>query len=924
MAWLFDSAPFFSKRGSVTILLLGLVIWFGVIGCSGTVNPIMPAGTEVPQVSLQNDESNSARTLWGYWLMRVNEDHTRIEVEPVRSVAFHMNALWVIQAFAPDAITVGDMQVWPDGSVTVIVTLTHPYAEYVQYTAFDVRGIVMFPTVYEFPEMGLSTPGVFPGQSALLNADGYTRRWNPTEFSDGPKNFNYFDGKLIPQGLGAGATSLVNPFKRYESSQDRNYYQCGDTLERHYRLSFPSGPMVFGYAVDASWEPNLIEDLYATDFGPFDAKKDLWEAYDEDFGTTSLWACDWFEGSVNVREEACDYYGDPYTSGILLSPKIPMPADPSKVSMYLMHQIWLDAANEYDLCSIAVTPDSTLASAVQVSSEDHPYEFLDDPELGLDWWNSNYQPLEEDKFDLSEALSGFTGDYFWIAFIFYTLDGDDGSNDGGWTLEQLRIEDLNMLPDELPGDFPSIANSWEPWNVQMTEVAGSLECSIGIYSGGTVNMKVEVNDWQDDAFQHFTSVSVEAPALFAGVKNPWTGSGDASTYTYEIIVPNEKAVEPGTYPVLFSVNAPEDDPYYIPDDPLASYMLFTLDVNEIAPPFCLDETAIHAFGGGYQLNNANPANHYDACFLPVMSGGAGGLLFEGGMSGGNEYIMAGAVPGVGGNVDAFGLIQRIGGDAGTAFVLQPNEYNGHLLVVTDNDPDNLLVYDTTGTLLKPDDVYDLGSGDDGKNEPVCLTTNPQDGAVWFVGNRGSAGIYLERWAFIEQGGNFEYAEDPTAKLDLSEWLGPDPKPLGIEISAHSQRLYLFHARGFGTIDVWDVSQIPPVYVEDYSVTNLFGQALAPSSVPGLRKYIGGDIVFDHADGESETECRLLVFANTADGGSWLKRLDVWNQTLATTSLGSPFSCMAINNLAGGSNRGLVFFSVTGGTDYLYFPAPSGW
>jgi hypothetical protein len=675
--------------------------------------------------------------------MYLNAEHTQMTVAPVRNTAFHLNALGLLEWYDPKSVFLGNMFVHEDGTVTVEVFLKHPFIGFKEYTGFDVRGIVMFPKKYEFPASEVSLPGFFPGETALLNPDGYTRRWNPTEFSAGTIPFNYFDGNLIPHGMGAKATSLVNPYRCYYTKADRRYFAAGDTQARHYHLSFAPGPMVFAYAVDVSWGEATID----------------------------------------------------------LDPK--------------------------------------------------------------------------------------------------------------------------GKPTYIPQSFAVTANSIEPYDIKLKALTGELNCSLSVYAGGSANISVQVSDWNGGALVDFPKITVEAPDLFDGVAHPTDGSGDVTTYTYDIPISNTKVMVPGTHPVLFSFEDPETDPYYVPGKKLTAYQVFMLDVVERNPPFCLDLTGIHSvFGGSYPLSGSPGALHMDCSFVPVKVGGAGGLLFDGGIQGGNEWVQVAAIPGAGGPASATTIIQRKGILAGRALVVQTNDYNGHLIVVSDADADNMLIYSAAGQYLTE---YDLGPGDDGRNEPVCLAANPSNGDTWLVGNKGSMGIQLERWVYVEQGSAFKYIAHPMATVDLAPWLGDNPRPLGIAINGEKNWLYLFHAKDQGSVEVFDISQYPPVHLDQWSVSHVIGQDIQTTSVSGLRKLIGADILIDHADGEDAARCRILAFANTAVGGSTLVRLDTWCQTLNSTLLGTPFSCMAINNLAGTSNRTLVFFPLVGSTTYVAFLAPeSGW
>lgn len=729
-------------RSSAVIILALLSIALAFIGCSGGANSVTPDNTF--SGCLQQAEETSNRVLWGYYLMYLNEDHTSLTVLPSRGTTWHLNALGIIEQYNPKAVTILNTYTHSDGTITASVSMKHPMENMPKYTAFDIRGIMMLPAKYYFPMTKVKLPGLKLGEAALLNADGYTRRWNPSEFSSAVSPFNYFDGKLIPEGMGILANATVNPYRCFFTNPNRRYFESGKEDVRHYHVSFPPGKQVFGYAVDASW-------------------------------------------------------GEP-TSNI----------------------------------------------------------------------------------------------------------GSDGQ------------------PTKIPQSFQLTANSIEPYNITLSSTQSELVCSIGIYASGSMNLTIKVEDWNKGAYVPFDKVKIEAPDLFDGIKNPWTGSGNDYSYAYQIVLPNTKQVFPGKYPVLFSMEVPDVDNTFVPGFPLTAYQVFWAEVKEINPPFCSSLKGIHnLFAGSGNLNGTPGALHMDCAFLPAKVGGTGGLIFDGGIVGGNQHIQVAAIPGTGGNTTANTLFQRKGIDAGRALVVQTNSFNGHIILVNDSDADNMLIFNATGTLLKN---YDLGDGQDGLNEPVALVANPSNGDIWLIGHKGNQGIHLERWAYVEgEYGFFQYIADPASTVDLSTYLGSNPKPLGIAVNGLWEMLYVFHARNKGSIEVFDISLVPPVRLDKWSRSNVIGLDVTPTNVSGLRKLIGGDIVIDHADGEDLAKCRILVFANVPDIGSRLVRVDGWCQYLNQSNLGSPFACMAINNLPNVLDRCLVLFPVVPSVNYLTFLAPvSNW
>jgi hypothetical protein len=154
------------------------------------------------------------------------------------------------------------------GIFTFDITLTHPFATKPQLSGFDVRGILITPGTFDIG------PIVFADtdETRLLNADGYTRWWNPTEFT-APGLFGYTKGNLANAPASA-LTATINPYKYFadvlpavsyltpvyaiglNDDGGRGVFTAGASNTRRYRIRFPMNPgpqVVYGYAVDASW-----------------------------------------------------------------------------------------------------------------------------------------------------------------------------------------------------------------------------------------------------------------------------------------------------------------------------------------------------------------------------------------------------------------------------------------------------------------------------------------------------------------------------------------------------------------------------------------------------------------------------------------------------------------------------------------------
>ena len=707
-----------------------------MVGCSRESTPVSPV---YEPETMRAIESEHGRVLWGWYDMYVSDDHSSVTVVPARGTMFHFNALGLLETFGSDNLEVASWMQHTDGSITAAIKITHPLEPSATlHTGFDVRGIVMLPHENEFPELQARTPGVRVGQNALLNPDGYTRRWNPTEYGTIAKPFGYHDGMMIQPGKGALCTSTVNPYVAFFTTAYRRYFSPGISDERHYKLSFRPGAMHFAYAVDASW-------------------------------------------------------GQP--------------------------------------------------------------------------------------------------------------DDVDG----------------NGNPWNVPGSFPLTCNSTEPYLFLVKEIAGKLESSLDLWAGGNASVSVYVEDWQDNASVFLGNIRLEAPDIFDGaVNHSFKIEGKGYSY-YKFDINNVKATLPGKYPALIAMTLSETDPYWQGPVPFTAYHQLALEVVEVNPPFCNDKTAIHNVGPGiYDILNTHTNVRNDCSFMPISVGGQGGLLFDGGITGGTQHIQYAAIPGLGGVVTAYTMVARSGTDAGVATIIEANEFNGHLLIVTTYDNDNLLVYNTFGKKLME---KDLGTGN---HEPLCMATDKSNGDIWMVVELDDGSIHLERWSYVggEQGA-FDYVLDPSSTVDLMPFMTVNPRPLGVAVNSYWKFVYFFHADINGSIEVFDISETPPVHTK-WSRAGVVGAPIIPTVVPNARRLIGGDIMIDYVDGDEVAKCRMLVFANLHAGGSKLVKLDAWAQTLGMNLMTEQYSCAAINNLPSAGDRSLILFPLSGAMKYSLYLAPVNW
>jgi hypothetical protein len=162
------------------------------------------------------------------------------------------------------------------GYVVADISLTHPFPGLDKYTGFDVRGVCIGNGSIH----GVKDPGIFCGGKddlRLINADGFTRWFNPTEFTTYGTILGFTVGakgtpstdfsatlnayKYYCEGLGKD-TQIADFFADPGCPNPRGFFPVGSKLTRTFELQFPvpGGVPVyrFQYAVVASWEPPLV------------------------------------------------------------------------------------------------------------------------------------------------------------------------------------------------------------------------------------------------------------------------------------------------------------------------------------------------------------------------------------------------------------------------------------------------------------------------------------------------------------------------------------------------------------------------------------------------------------------------------------------------------------------------------------------
>jgi len=248
--------------------LLPLLLILLVASCSGggSASPI-DAPLEQHQSVFSATPQN--RYTWGFWKIQISADHQNAEVIPARAAEMHLNVVRLLEETAcTNCLTINNVTLYPANELAVDLTLKHPFAGYINYTAFDVRGIFISPSDYTFLASGRKISWG-ADMARIMNADGYTTLFNPTEFPESggnPPILRYFPGKYSMDDGDLSCT--LNPYIAYAEDVERRMFAAGSSKTRTVRLRLPDGPLEFGYAVDGCW--TFVDQVTnpLTDFPP--------------------------------------------------------------------------------------------------------------------------------------------------------------------------------------------------------------------------------------------------------------------------------------------------------------------------------------------------------------------------------------------------------------------------------------------------------------------------------------------------------------------------------------------------------------------------------------------------------------------------------------------------------------------------------
>ena len=235
-----------------------------LLGCgrSDTGNPVEPSSSQQTPSTTTNQSvtpTQPNRYLWGLWDVCIDPENLTAQISPQRLAEMHLNTVRLLEVTpCTNCLRIENITLHSPDELSADFVLRHPFPGLIKFTGFDVRGIFISGSDYLFPSTG-RTIAWGENLPRLLNADGHTALFNPTEFPEDLPTFpalKYIPGKY---GSGGDLTATLNSFIAYCEDKPRRMFAAGSEEARTVLLHWPGWPIEFGYAVDASWQ--LVEDV---------------------------------------------------------------------------------------------------------------------------------------------------------------------------------------------------------------------------------------------------------------------------------------------------------------------------------------------------------------------------------------------------------------------------------------------------------------------------------------------------------------------------------------------------------------------------------------------------------------------------------------------------------------------------------------
>lgn len=294
-------------RGSA-ILAFFAILALVLVGCAASdgSSPVIPYPSDAPAIASDSARygRHSHRFLWGLYEISIDPVDLSADVVPMRIAEGHLNAVRFLEVTPCDrCITLTKVILQGPKRFDVDVQLRHPFVGLHKFTGFDVRGIVMFDPSFTFETSGFSFPDPeIEGSGALLNPDGYTTLFNPVDYPPGVEQWPAWEYQVGRMATEEFPSSTLNPYKSYQTDTRRHFFGCSVCDTQTYNIRFPeTGPMRFGYAIDASWAPPTQDPPEVPDDFPLEANMPEPHFVSMEIVANTLWSQGGAGGGGDIR-----------------------------------------------------------------------------------------------------------------------------------------------------------------------------------------------------------------------------------------------------------------------------------------------------------------------------------------------------------------------------------------------------------------------------------------------------------------------------------------------------------------------------------------------------------------------------------------------------------------------------------------------
>ncbi len=875
---------------------VGFVVCILAVACSsgGNIDPISsPIPDQGITSSAQETQPSGAHYTWGLWSISIDPETMTAAIRPLRGVDFTCNVTQFMQPPSSPTEMVSIALLGgsdpSSGYFEMDITLRHPFPGLSQFRGFDVRGI-MISNGSMTSDHDSSATYQGPDDAQLLNADGHTRWWNPTEFTSYETIFGFTQGSLAPPLF---PTATLNGHKYFSEGlayeeylweldpDSRGTFEVvPGTYTRAYFIQFAMDgdkpDFTFNYAIDASWEPP--DPLGYPDYD-----------------------IEYFSLSANAQEPYClivldngstAYYEDPGSSGGELNLAIRVydwqsVENPDGVPGEL-NAIWLESP-------VLTTPIDVLPTATVLP--DGPTSSIFEVSLGsLNLTKSGLEPLlvfaeASDSFGYQPQIGG--GDAF---------DYPDAPL-GSYLLTNVLISDT--------GGNPPIVTAIDPNHAYSGQLLIDVEVSGQNFQNGA-QVELRHDDWPTiEADNEVTQPG--GTMIICDIDLDLAAEGD-----WDVAVINPDLLE-GVLEDGFHVDCAED---------VHSYEDVHLLTGGLYWNYCqrgdltILETGTYAGQCVLKRQYATdaPCTGYYVRFDPDNPSDTEAF-------------------------DYFNLPGRV--DSEWAYVtmtaqIDQNPVNGHMAVVNGRMFDYVQIVDQDGIHLEDIIITDPLTEFD--ELPIAAGVDfDVDGDLWIATNvRGviiSGDVTNAVWQLRHyelQASSPYYVETLADRLEINDDLTDPVNGHMWDLSdiaiSYSEDCLIIFSIGFGGgargwFVKYDISTSPPTHVAG---VNLLSSLSLCSNPYGVSRC---DIEFDHSD-QSVENCRLLVMYQAWDGEVQvhLMRLDtdlnILNDEIVGPPLGPWYAPHAIAINTDPDLRNLISIDMSGSApynDFSYWTMPtSGW